>query len=79
MPFSDDHLAELNLLTQFRASSLQEGIKVHSQEADPALVAAAERLHGKGLITQRDGGYLTDLGVETVDHTRKLLGILSSQ
>lgn len=79
MPFSDDHLAELNLLTQFRASSLQEGIKVHSQEADPALVAAAERLHDKGLISHRDGGYLTDLGVESVEHIRKLLGILSSQ
>ncbi|MEX0623766.1 MAG: TIGR02647 family protein, partial [Saccharospirillum sp.] len=51
MPFSADHIAELNLLTQFRASSLQEGIKVHSQEADPTLVAAAERLYGKGLIT----------------------------
>ncbi|WP_028671448.1 TIGR02647 family protein [Saccharospirillum impatiens] len=79
MPFSDDHLAELNLLTQFRASSLQEGIKVHSHEANPALVAAAERLHVKGLITHRDGGYLTDLGIETVDHTRKLLGILANE
>jgi uncharacterized protein (TIGR02647 family) len=78
MPFSADHLAELNLLTQFRPSSQQEGIKVHRQEADPSLVAAAERLHRKGLITQIDGGYLTDLGFETVDHTRKLLGILSN-
>jgi uncharacterized protein (TIGR02647 family) len=78
MPFSVDHLAELNLLTHFRTLSQQEGIKVHSQEADPLMVAAAQRLHNKGLITRKDGGYLTDLGLETVDHTRKLLGILSS-
>ncbi|MEZ5529467.1 MAG: TIGR02647 family protein [Porticoccaceae bacterium] len=79
MPFSPDYLAELNLLTQFSGNSLQEGIKVHQHEANPDVVAAAERLYQKGLITQPDGGYLTDLGFETMEHTRKLLGILSSQ
>lgn len=79
MPFSPEHLAELNLLTQFSPNSLQAGIKVHSHEAAPEVVAAAERLYEKGLITQPDGGYLTDLGFETMEHTQKLLGILSSQ
>ena len=78
MPFSSDHIDELNLLAMFDLSSAQEGIKVHRHEAAPELVAAAERLHQKGLITNRDGGYLTDLGFETVDHTQKLLGILST-
>lgn len=77
MPFSPEHLDELNLLVMFN-SSLHEGIKVHSHEAPPEAVAAAERLHQKGLITLKDGGYLTNLGRETVEHTQKLLGILSS-
>lgn len=78
MPFSQEHLAELNLLTLFESQSQQAGIKVHSHEAAPETVAAAERLHSKGLITQADGGYLTSLGSETVEYTQKLLGILSN-
>ncbi|TVP60236.1 MAG: TIGR02647 family protein [Halomonadaceae bacterium] len=79
MPFSDDHLAELNLLASFSTPSSLEGIKVHKNSAAPETVAAAERLHQKGLITNPDGGYLTSLGCETVEHTQKLMGILSSQ
>ncbi|WP_461483093.1 DUF5669 family protein, partial [Porticoccus sp.] len=33
MPFSSDHLDELNLLSLFDTHSLQNGIKVHSHEA----------------------------------------------
>lgn len=77
MPFSPEHLAELNLLSLFSSPSSQEGIKVHSHEARPEAVAAAERLHRKGLITQQDGGYLTSLGRETVEHTQKLMTILA--
>ncbi|MCH8531070.1 MAG: TIGR02647 family protein [Saccharospirillum sp.] len=77
MPFSVDHLAELNLLTQFPMTSQQAGLKVHSHEADPALVAAAQRLHEKGLISQKDGGYLTPLGSEALELSQKLAGILS--
>ncbi|WP_461481717.1 TIGR02647 family protein [Porticoccus sp.] len=79
MPFSPEHLAELNLLSLFSSPSLQEGIKVHSHEAAPEVVAAAERLYQKGLITQKDGGYLTDLGFETAEHTQRLLGILTTE
>lgn len=78
MPFSPDHLAELNLLAMFPSASAQEGIKVHQNSAPPELVAAADRLYQKGLISQKDGGYLTSLGSETVEHTQKLLSILSS-
>lgn len=77
MPFSVDHLAELNLLTQFPMTSHQAGLKVHSHEADPALVAAAQRLYEKGLTSQKDGGYLTPLGSEALELTQKLAGILS--
>ena len=78
MPFSQDHLSELNLLALFDDSSSQEGIKVHRHSAEPAMVAAAERLHQKGLITQKDGGYLTTLGAETAEHVQKVLAVLSS-
>ena len=79
MPFSREHLDELNLLAKFESPSSLEGIKVHRQKAAPETVAAAERLYQKGLITQKDGGYLTSLGCETVEHTQKLLGILSTE
>ncbi|MDX1636206.1 MAG: TIGR02647 family protein [Marinobacter sp.] len=79
MPFSPEHIAELNLLALFESGSAQEGIKVHSHSASPEAVAAAERLYNKGLISQKDGGYLTSLGCETVEHTQKLLGILANR
>lgn len=78
MPFSSDHIAELNLLAQFESSSGQAGIKVHRHEAAPETVQAAERLFAKGLITQDDGGYLTPLGSEAVELTQKLQSILST-
>ncbi|MFC4258860.1 TIGR02647 family protein [Marinobacter lacisalsi] len=78
MPFSQDQLSELNLLALFDDSSSQEGIKVHRHSAEPAMVAAAERLHRKGLITQKDGGYLTPLGAETAEHVQRTLAVLSS-
>ena len=56
MPFSVDHLAELNLLGQFPSTSTQEGLKVHAHSAAPETVKAAENLHAKGLISQKDGG-----------------------
>jgi len=43
------------------------------------MVMAAERLFQKGLITQDDGGYLTNLGAEAVEHTQTLLGVLSGE
>jgi len=76
MAFSSDHLAELNLLGLFPSMSAQEGIKVHQHSAPEASVKAAERLHRKGLITQKDGGYLTALGSEAVELTQKLQSIL---
>lgn len=79
MPFSPDHLAELNLLASFRSPSSQEGLKVHSHEAAPEVVTAAQRLFDKGLITQPDGGYLTSRGVETVECIQQLQGLLTAR
>jgi uncharacterized protein (TIGR02647 family) len=78
MAFSQEHLAELNLLSLFNLSSINEGIKVHSHSASNDAIAAAERLYSKGLITQKDGGYLTSLGSETAEHAQRLLSVLSN-
>ena len=66
MSFSSEHIAKLNLLALFDSPSSLAGIKVHRHQADPETVAAAERLYQKGLITQKDGGYLTSLGCEAL-------------
>ena len=58
--------------------SAQEGLKVH-QDADKALIAATKRLHEKDLITQPDGGYLTSLGRDAVEHVQTLLTILTTK
>lgn len=78
MTFTDDHLAELKLLALFNLSSTSEGIKVHGHSASPDAIAAAKRLHAKGLISQKDGGYLTSLGSEAAEHAQRLLSVLST-
>lgn len=67
---------ELNLLLRFPASSLMQGLKIHN-DASQTVVHAAERLYSKGIITQPDGGYLTDLGIDLAEHARTLQLALS--
>ncbi len=67
---------ELNILGRYNLTSIQEGIKVHGS-AKPELIAATERLFEKGLVSQIDGGYLTDLGVEAAEHIQALLTMLN--
>lgn len=78
MPYTPDLVEEIKLLALYNISSTQEGIKVH-KTAESAAIAAAERLHAKGLITQADGGYLTNLGIEAAGHAQALLTILTSK
>lgn len=77
MLLSDEIVAEIRLLSLFNLASHQEGVKVHGN-ADPLLITAADRLYAKGLVTQHDGGYLTDLGVEAAEHVQRMLTILTS-
>ena len=79
MAFTTDHLAEMNLLSLFNLASINEGIKVHGHSASPAAIAAAKRLYAKGLVTQKDGGYLTSLGSEAAEHAQRLLSVLSDE
>lgn len=73
---SNDEIAEINLLSQFNLANTQEGLKIHRHEATAEAVAAAERLYRKGLTSQADGGYLTSLGLDAVEHSQTLLTIL---
>lgn len=77
MTYTPDLVDEMDVLVRFNLSTTLEGIKVH-KTADPAVIAAVRRLHEKGLVTQEDGGYLTDLGRETAEHAQAALTILTS-
>ena len=79
MSLSSALIDEIAILNQFNLDSMQSGIKVHAHSAPPALVAAAARLHEKGLVTQPDGGYLTSLGLDAAKHAQSLLMILKKQ
>ena len=78
MQLTDELVAEIKFLSLFNLASHQEGVKVHGN-ADPELIAAAKRLFDKGLVSQSDGGYLTDLGVEAAEQAQKMLTILQSR
>ena len=77
MNVTPDLADELDILTRYTLTTTQEGLKVHTTAA-PAIIAAMERLYEKGLVSQRDGGYLTDLGREAAEHAQAVLTILTS-
>ena len=77
MSYTPENIAELDLLMLFDLSSNQEGIKIH-KSADHRAVAAAQRLFENGFITQADGGYLTQLGIEAAEHAQTLYTLLNS-
>ena len=77
MLFFPELIQELEVLSRFDPGNHQQGIKIHSS-ADREVIEATRRLYHKGLISQVDGGYLTSLGLEVVDHLQATLTILSS-
>ncbi|HAT41781.1 MAG TPA: TIGR02647 family protein [Rheinheimera sp.] len=77
MPFHPDLSAELKVLTMFNLDTVQAGIKVH-KDAEVSTKAAVERLFDKGLITQPDGGYLTELGRSCAEHLQHAVRILQN-
>jgi uncharacterized protein (TIGR02647 family) len=76
MPISPQLNAEIRILTMFNLDSAREGIKVH-QSAEADTLAAINRLYDKGLVTQPDGGFLTDLGIHCAEHLHTALRILN--
>ena len=78
MSFTTDMIEELNLLLKFPTESLMQGLKIH-HDAKQAVIDAAARLYAKGIITQPDGGYLTDLGHDLIEHAQQLKMALNSK
>ncbi len=76
MPLTPDLVEELNTLVRFDLGTNQQGVKVH-KTADAAIIAATGRLYSKGLITQKDGGYLTTLGRSAAEHAQAALALLT--
>jgi len=77
MTIKQELVDEIELLLRYNLDTTQEGIKVHHTARD-GLVTAIERLHTKGLVDSKDGGYLTELGHEAAEHTQAALRILTS-
>lgn len=76
MPFNPELTAELNLILKFPNNSLMQGLKIH-QDADPEIIEAGKRLFDKGIVTQPDGGYLTNLGYDLAEHAKVIQSALS--
>jgi len=77
VPYTSDLVDELNTLIRYDLASNQQGVKVH-KTADTAIIAAAARLHSKGMLTQTDGGYLTSLGRNAAEHAQAALALLTT-
>ena len=76
MRYTEEQMAEIDILIRYNLQSTQQGIKVHSN-ADKQQINAVQRLFDKGLVTQSDGGYLTDLGRKAAEHAQALLLMLA--
>ena len=77
MLYTPELVDELRALSRFNLANTNEGLKAH-HTASADFIAALQRLHHKGLVTQADGGYLTDLGLEAAEHVQAALTILTS-
>lgn len=77
VPYTTDLVDELNTLMRFDLATSQHGVKVH-KTADAAVIAAMQRLHDKGLVTQADGGYLTSLGRNAAEHAQTAFTLLTT-
>lgn len=77
MKFNQLMIDEFTLLAKFPRESKMQGIKLHS-DAEPALLSAAQRLFEKGIIDSPDGGYLTELGLDLIEHVTIIHSALQS-
>jgi uncharacterized protein (TIGR02647 family) len=74
MHINPELIDELNLLRRFSMGG-PVAMNVHDNP-DPVVIAAAERMFAKGLISAADGGQLTDSGHEAIDHMERLFNLL---
>jgi len=76
MHYSKEQIAEIDILIRYNLATTRQGIKVHSS-ANADHVEAVKRLFEKGLVTQIDGGYLTELGRNAAEHAQALILMLA--
>lgn len=76
MNYTKEQFAEIDILIRYNLDSTQQGIKVHSS-ANKEQIEAVQRLFDKGLVTQVDGGYLTDIGRKAAEHAQALILMLA--
>ncbi len=76
MAYNLQIIEELNILAQYNLTTTQEGLKIHTSTAETRVIEAAQRLFDKGLTSQVDGGYLTELGRRAAQHAQDLLLIM---
>ena len=76
MSYTQEQMAEIDILIRYNLQTTQQGIKVHSS-ANKEQVEAVQRLYEKGLVTQKDGGYLTELGRKAAEHAQALILMLA--
>ncbi len=74
MHIDHDLIEELNLLKRFGMGGPM-AMDLHDNP-DKAVIAAAERMFEKGLITAVDGGKLTDNGQQAIEHLERLFDLL---
>jgi len=77
MPLTSEFIHEFEILTLFDLDTTQGGLKIHTDAGDEK-VAAAKRLFNKGMLSQPDGGYLTDRGLETAENAQRLVTLLKT-
>ena len=77
MKFNQLMIDEFTLLAKFPLDSKMQGIKLHS-DAEASLIEAAQRLFDKGVIDSPDGGYLTELGLDLIEHVTVIHSALKS-
>ena len=77
MQFNQTMIDEFTLLAKFPLTSKMQGLKLHS-DSDESLLSAAQRLFDKGIIDSPDGGYLTDLGLDLIEHLTVLHSALGN-
>ncbi len=75
MTYTKEQMAEMDILIHYNLDETQQGIKVHST-AGGEQIDAVKRLFEKGLVTQVDGGYLTDIGRQAAEHAQALVLML---
>jgi len=76
--YPEDLFDEIKLLAKFPEESHMEGLKIH-HDADEVLVKSAKALFNKGMVTQLDGGYLTDSGREMAEHLHIVLDTMNTK